>query len=294
MADINDAMKRSGSRNAFIKEMNKKGYQVTWTSERKYITFTCPNGKKCRDIKLHDKKYEKENLEYEFYYRQKELYHSKFGGEKLTEYAKPYAEFNASDGSDSGKGLGYNAGYSANQRRVLSEGVGDVYRTDYGRTDESTAGRLVRNGTDEIQSGVDRCENSDSFPAGSGGEYPPSDEGLRATGWEDSRKDYERFIGKGFGLTPSNTGSHEAVGHKNISYPLGDMRGLIGGGIGNLGDSLSSVFITDDEDEEERRKRIQAEENGEAVGALLGIAAGAVMSAYDDQNDDEALTMESL
>lgn len=59
MADINDAMKRSGSRNAFIKEMNKKGYQVLWISERKYITFTCPNGKKCRDIKLHDKKYVK-------------------------------------------------------------------------------------------------------------------------------------------------------------------------------------------------------------------------------------------
>ena len=73
------------------------------------------------------------------------------------------------------------------------------------------------------------------------------------------------------------------------------MRGLIGGGIGNLGDSLSSVFITDDEDEEERRKRIQAEENGDAVGALLGLAAGAVMSAYDDQSDvDDGLTMENL
>ena len=72
------------------------------------------------------------------------------------------------------------------------------------------------------------------------------------------------------------------------------MRGLIGGGIGNLGDSLSSVFITDDEDEEERRKRIQAEENGEAVGALLGLAAGAVMGATEDQDDDEALSMEEL
>lgn len=299
MADINDAMKRSGSRNAFIKEMNKKGYQVLWTSERKYITFTCPNGKKCRDIKLHDKKYVKENIEYELQlrkqlYARKELYHSKFGGEKLTEYAKPYAEFNASDGSDTGKGLGYNAGYSANQRRALSEGVGDVYRTDYGGRDESTAGRLVRNGTDEIQSGVDRCENSATFPTGSSGEYPSSDEGLRTTGWEDSRKDYERFIGKGFGSSGRNTESHEAVGHKNISYPLGDMRGLIGGGIGNLGDSLSSVFITDDEDEEERRKHIQAEENGEAVGALLGLAAGAVMNAYDDQSDDDGLTMENL
>ena len=298
MADINDAMKRSGSRNAFIKEMNKKGYQVLWTSERKYITFTCPNGKKCRDIKLHDKKYVKENIEYELQFREKmytrkDLHHSKFSGEKLTEYAKPYAEFNASDGSDSGKGLGYNAGHPADQRRALSEGVGDVYRTDYSGRDESTAGRLVRNGTDEIQSGVDRCENSDSLPAGSSGEYPSSDEGLRTTGWEDSRKDYERFLGKGFGLTPSNNGSQGETGYENISYPLGDMRGLIGGGIGNLGDSLSSVFITDDEDEEERRKRIQAEENGEAIGALLGLAAGALIGATEDQ-DDDGLTMEGL
>ena len=299
MADINDAMKRSGSRNAFIKEMNKKGYQVTWTSERKYITFTCPNGKKCRDIKLHDKKYVKENIEYELQFREKmytrkDLHHSKFSGEKLTEYAKPYAEFNAGDGSDTGKGLGYNAGHPADQRRALSEGVGDVYRTDYGGTDESTAGRLVGNGTDEIQSGVDRCENSATFPTGSSGEYPSSDEGLRTTGWEDSRKDYERFLGKGFGLAPSNNGSQGETGYENISYPLGDKRERIGSGIGNLGYSLSSVFITDDEDEEERRKRIQAEENGEAVGALLGFAAGAVMSAYDDQSDDDGLTMESL
>ena len=153
---------------------------------------------------------------------------------------------------------------------------------------------MVRNGTDEIQSGVDRCENSATFPTGSSGEYPSSDEGLRTTGWEDSRKDYERFIGTRFGSAQRNTESQGETGYENIPYPLGYKRGLIGSGIGNLGASLSSVFITDDEDEEERRKRIQAEENGEAVGALLGLAAGAVMSAYDDQNDDEALTMENL
>ena len=299
MADINDAMKRSGSRNAFIKEMNKKGYQVLWTSERKYITFTCPNGKKCRDIKLHDKKYVKENIEYELQlrkqlYARKELYHSKFGGEKLTEYAKPYAAFNAGDGSDTGKGLGYYAGHPADQRRVLSEGDRDVYRTDYGRTDESTAGRLVGYGAEEVQPSTLGSENSASFPTGSSGEYPSSDEGLRTTGWEDSRKDYERFIGKGFGSSGRNTESHEAVGHKNISYSLGDKRELIGSGIGSLGNSLSSVFITDDEDEEERRKRIQAQENGQGIGALLGLAAGVLIGATEDQDDDEALTMDEL
>ena len=49
----------------FISEMRKLGYEITWTDERKYITFTCPNKMKCRDIKLHDEKYLKENIEYE-------------------------------------------------------------------------------------------------------------------------------------------------------------------------------------------------------------------------------------
>lgn len=65
MADICAAMNRSGSKQDFIFEMERCSYQVKWTDERKYITFTCPNRMKCRDIKLHDDKYLKENLEYE-------------------------------------------------------------------------------------------------------------------------------------------------------------------------------------------------------------------------------------
>ncbi len=34
-------------------------------------------------------------------------------------------------------------------------------------------------------------------------------------------------------------------------------------------------MIQNEEDEEERRKRIEAQENGEALGAALGLAAGA-------------------
>ena len=59
-------MNRSGSRTDFMREMQRLGYKVTWTDERKYITFTCPNGMKCRDIRLHDEKYLKEVLEHEF------------------------------------------------------------------------------------------------------------------------------------------------------------------------------------------------------------------------------------
>lgn len=46
--------------------MNKLGYQVNWTDTRKYITYTTPEGYKCRDNKLYDEKYLKGEMENEF------------------------------------------------------------------------------------------------------------------------------------------------------------------------------------------------------------------------------------
>ncbi len=50
--------------------MEYEGYEVTWTDTRKHITFTCPDGRKCRDSSLHDETFLKENLEALFAYRQ--------------------------------------------------------------------------------------------------------------------------------------------------------------------------------------------------------------------------------
>lgn len=60
--DIDYAMKEAKSKHEFIRLMNDKGYKVTWRKERKYITYTTPDGKKCRDNKLHKEKYLKENM----------------------------------------------------------------------------------------------------------------------------------------------------------------------------------------------------------------------------------------
>lgn len=67
---INDAMEKSVSKDDFIKNLEQAGYKVDWADNHKYITFTTPKGKKCRDNKLHDEKYLKEVLEYEFKFRQ--------------------------------------------------------------------------------------------------------------------------------------------------------------------------------------------------------------------------------
>lgn len=67
---INDALEYAVDRESFIENMEYEGYQVTWTDTRKHITFTCPNGRKCRDSSLHDETFLKENLEALFVYRQ--------------------------------------------------------------------------------------------------------------------------------------------------------------------------------------------------------------------------------
>ena len=71
---IDEAMKLAETKEHFISLMENEGYEVKWTAERKYITYTTPNEMKCRDNKLHEEKYLKENMENEFRIR-KEILH---------------------------------------------------------------------------------------------------------------------------------------------------------------------------------------------------------------------------
>ena len=63
---IDLSIAESTCKDDFIKTMNKLGYKVNWTDTRKYITYTTPEGYKCRDNKLFEEKYLKGNMEYEF------------------------------------------------------------------------------------------------------------------------------------------------------------------------------------------------------------------------------------
>lgn len=67
---INEALEYADDRESFIENMEYEGYEVNWVPTRKHITFTCPNGRKCRDSSLHDETFLKENLEKLFAYRQ--------------------------------------------------------------------------------------------------------------------------------------------------------------------------------------------------------------------------------
>ena len=68
--DIEEAMKRVATKAEFLSLMESHGYSVIWSDSRKYITYTCPNGMKVRDNKLHETKFLKESMEYEFTIRQ--------------------------------------------------------------------------------------------------------------------------------------------------------------------------------------------------------------------------------
>lgn len=67
---IEFAMTRSSNKEDFIFNMERQGYFVKWTDTRKTITYTCPNGKFCRDDRLFGNKFSKANMELELDYRQ--------------------------------------------------------------------------------------------------------------------------------------------------------------------------------------------------------------------------------
>ena len=66
MNTIDACMKYAADKDAFVSLMASEGYQARWESSRKYITYTTPDGMRCRDNKLHEEKYCKEAMEREF------------------------------------------------------------------------------------------------------------------------------------------------------------------------------------------------------------------------------------
>ena len=69
MRVIDECMRCAGNREEFLVLLRSEGYNATWIDGRKNITYATPDGRKCRDSKLHIEKYLKENMEAEFGYR---------------------------------------------------------------------------------------------------------------------------------------------------------------------------------------------------------------------------------
>ena len=292
ITDIDFVMSRSGSRADFIREMNRLGYQITWTDERKYITFTCPNGMRCRDIRLHDEKYLKGILEYEFTIR-KRLTAEHGGG-----YAK---EEKRTDGirigTDSVSAAGVcdpNRTAQAGEQAVGGcDGVSTkAVSADRQIGDTGRADRPLHRDT-EYRGGVYGEDGS------GGGEYQRgysgSDADDRRTGWEESRAVY-------FGLLRNHFQEHQGSGQfdretATEDYENNHCHSGVGGstvGVG-LRDILEAGSIIDStsEDPEERRKRIEAQENASNLGAMIGLAVGAIAAISDADNTEDTTTEET-
>ena len=178
--DIDTAMSYSGSKDELIRNMSILGYRMTWTDTRKNITFHCPNGKSCRDIKLQDEKYLKGNIERELLQRE--------------------------------------------------------------------------------------------FPDGE----------TQPTGWEDSRELYEQHL-------------RERAQSKAETQRISDSYSNVSNEINTLAGAVSKIIDNEIEDPDERRKRIEAEENGSALGTVLGLGIGMMTNAAaysQDETIDQELDYE--
>ena len=271
MYHIGEAMKRSPDKKTFIQEMKKRGYGVTWTEERKYITYTCPNGKKCRGIKLHEEKYKKEMMEYEFAIRKQEtdkLIVVAAGAAQRAGFGNPGADSISAHGVRHPGGVAQEGGTVTGRRGAVSA---DAVPADRSSGHILEHCRYAEQSAAEGQSALHRH-------GGQGGALP-------TTGWEEER-------GILFGLIqealrkPAGPAQHQG----RVGTDLPKMGSHYGGGVGGIFDaSLRAVSafgrMTEgtEEDEEERRRRIQAEESSRAVGTVLGLAIGALLAMREEE-----------
>ena len=197
--DIDTAMTRAGDRREFCDILASVGYSVTWTDERKYITFTCPNGRKVRDNKLHDDKYTKENLEYEFRIRKQITEHagSQFNGQTESGIQNGSQDNRGNTVSadclcDSEGGLERLSGMDETGSDLSTHVVSADSGADNQGRNASVHGRdMERN--PELGGGCDRkrAENGGKHCTESA-DAVESEQRAARTGWEDARAVYLR------------------------------------------------------------------------------------------------------
>ena len=170
MNTIDQCMRYAATKEDFISLMESEGYQVRWTDSRKNITYTTPEGTKCRDDRLHDRKYTKEVMEYEFRIRAEII----SGGIETAESTPSYAD------------AAYAAEHSheAGLERSAGGAHGPVPAGEHQQRPAGAPGGQ-RCGTGGPVSGVEPAGGA--APAGGAGAGCGPNEGGAETGWEEER-----------------------------------------------------------------------------------------------------------
>ncbi len=280
---IDECMKYAADRDAFVSLMASEGYAVRWEDTRKYITYTTPDGLKCRDNKLHEEKYCKEAMEHEFRIRA-ELVQSKIRRAEETD-GRIEADESADQRAEA------NSAADAPHRDPMSAAAGDEQADRAGRRNKLGAG-----GNSECAAGVENAHRPDAGAEVSDRdpEITDGDEQTAGTGWESEREIFLQVDRLAPGLQPAGG---PQVDHAGADPWHGGTGGLVWRGgdprpvpliPAAAGLAAAGTLLDEDEDAEEKRRRMEAKIAAENFGAAVGFAAGAAL-AVKEKLDEQAV-----
>lgn len=290
MNDIDKAMNISGSKEDFINAMSIMGYSITWTDDRKYITYQCPNKMKCRDIKLHNDKYLKGSMENEFRYRQEQYFRRPQAEEQQFTYCDRTALRRNKSNFDSVTGQRGGNQSVENGNNISAGAVQPNFKHSKYRTDDRLSETDFRNRTGVYGNKLEELSDGTKENFGTDAERNQvgsvADDRIYPTGWEESRRVFEKYIAKRSGARISNSLTSEEVNTSDNSKMDSNNHTVLSG-VNSLAESLSRIIDDESENEEERRKRIAAEQNGSDIGTAIGIAVGVLAGAISKEENIE-------
>ena len=284
MNTIDECMKYAADKDAFVSLMASEGYQVRWESTRKHITYTTPDGLKCRDSKLHEEKYCKEAMEHEFRIRAK-LVQRKLHRAEETNSGIETAE------SAAQRTRKYTAADDAAHRDPVRSAAGDEQADGAGRRN-----KLGTGGNSEYVAGIENAHRPDTGAGVSGGdsEIADGDEQTAGTGWEPEREVFFQVDRLAPGLQPAGG---PQVDHAGADPWHGGTGGLVWRGgdprpvpliPAAAGLAAAGTLLDEDEDAEEKRRRMEAKIAAENFGAAIGFATGAAMAVKEKLDEHVA------
>ena len=232
------------------------------------MTYTCPNGMKVRDDKLHDARFLKEAMENEFRIREQYLEQiarlaetDSTGDKRDTVPADSLRYTQGPLGADAFTAAGAD-GISGktvpgNEANAHSAGNGELYQFNYAGI-----------GADDNQS-----NNTGQRAA--------------ATGWEESRRVYFKAV---IAAVREQTGDEQ-----NNKYAEQEAEDLldssdvdIGGAVGaGLGAVILLAEMSESDDPEEIKKRIEAQIAGQNLGFIIGIVIALLKEDKQEKTEQQ-------
>ena len=282
---IDECMRYAADRDAFVSLMESEGYAVRWESSRKYITYTTPDGMRCRDNKLHEEKYCKEVMEHEFRIR------AELVKRKLRRAEETDGGIEAAESTEQRTAVCATATNDAAHCDPVRSAAGDEQADGAGRRNKLGAG-----GNSEGPAGAKNARRPDAGAEVAHGdaEIADRDEQTAGTGWESERKVFLQVDRLAPGLQPAGG---PQVDHAGADPWHGGTGGLAWRG-GDpqpvplipavAGLTAVGTLMDEDEDAEEKRRRMESKIAAENFGAVIGFATGAALAVKEKLDEQSA------